>query len=279
MANSRYIGLRNVCQKVGGMFYTIVLVACGVLILLFLANHYVPKTRNDPFLDYDWSEKWSPYDKKARVGADCKPIYTIQRKMGQISTWIWVVPKTCEQGLPHTRSIDVIAMPISLPKARVPEILEHEKIHLLQRQMPDSWARFYKIKWDYELYGAPPAGMPAELQTMIRANPDTASAPWCCWRKRWWPVPIYQSSTNLSLRNAIVKWWDQETMNIESRPPDAWQKFFGSHIHQSEHPHEITAEYLSGPLFNGAMPANPSEAMLRLRAGWTEADPMYPTVV
>jgi len=260
------------------MLGTLIIVGAIIIVLLVIAEKWTPRTRNEPFFDHDWSNKWSEYDAKAREGADCKPIYRIQRKMGQISTWVWVVPKTCEQGLPHTRAADVIAMPINLPKSRIPSIMEHEKIHLLQRRMPDSWARFYRQKWDYDLYREPPVGMPKDLIKMIRANPDTATDPWCCWRKRWWPVPVYKSISDLSLGGSVVKWWDQNTLKIVAAPPDEWKTFFGSDIHQSEHPHEISAEYLSGPMFNGIMPLLPSEAMVRLRTAWTEEDPLFPTI-
>jgi len=260
------------------IFFYISIIVVIVFIILLIAAQYGPKTRNEPFYDYDWSANWSQYDKKARKGADCKPLYKIQRKLGIISSWIWVVPKTCEQGLPHTRAIDVIAMPENLPESRFAEILAHEKIHLLQRRMPESWAKFYRIRWDYDIYTEAPVGIPEDLKTMIRANPDTADHPWCCWRKRWWPVPVYRDITSLSLGRSIVKWWDQETGSVESNPPDTWTTFFGEHIHQAEHPHEISAEYLSGPMINGAMPTRPSEAMVRLRKGWIDEDTLFPVV-
>jgi hypothetical protein len=259
------------------MFYGSIFCIISFIFLL-IASEYGPKTCNEPFYNYDWSTNWSKYDKQARAGADCNPVYRIQRKMGTISTWIWIMPKSCEQGLPHTRSIDVIAMPENLPESKIAEILDHEKIHLLQRRMPESWARFYRIKWDYDLYNEPPIGMPDNLKTMIRANPDTAASPWCCWRKRWWPVPVYKLGAKLSLGNSQVKWWDQQKGTVTSNPPDAWTEFFGVHIHQAEHPHEITAEYLSGPLANGAIPANASTAMVRLHKSWIGDDPLFPTV-
>ena len=148
------------------IFYVSLFCIIG-FIILFVAAQYGPKTQNEPFYNYDWSANWSTYDKKARDGADCKPIYKIQRKMGEISSWIWIMPKSCEQGLQHTRATDVIAIPENLPKSRFKEILDHEKIHLLQRRMPESWARFYRIKWDYDLYNTPPIGIPDNLKTMI----------------------------------------------------------------------------------------------------------------
>jgi hypothetical protein len=120
----------------------------------------------------------------------------------------------------------------------------HEKVHLLQRLMPWQWARFYRIAWNYEIYSEPPVGIPSELIKMRRSNPDTASLPYACWNSRWWSVPVYNSETDLSLKNASVKWWDQMTNIIHMRPPDDWTAFFGD-VNQEEHPHEISAEYLA----------------------------------
>jgi len=260
------------------IFFYLAIFCIIAFIILLVAAQYGPKTRHEPFYDYDWSANWSSYDKKAREKADCKPIYKIQRRLGAISSWIWIMPKSCEQGLPHTRANDVIAIPENLPESRFADILAHEKIHLLQRRMPESWARFYRIKWDYDLYNAPPIGVPDDLKTLIRANPDTNIEPWCCWRKRWWPVPIYKDTTKLSLSGAGVKWWDQQNNTVSSKPPEAWTKFFGADIHQAEHPHEITAEYLSGPMANGTVPDDASEAMLRLHKSWSGNDSLFPTV-
>lgn len=253
----------------------IFVLAIGLIVFIGLAYYAVNLT--DTFYNYDWSHGWTDLDKKARSGADCSPLVKIQRKMGNTTTWIWTVPNTCEQGLPHTRSIDVIAIPEQFPHEHLPMTLEHEKIHLLQRQMPDSWARFYKLAWDYDLYTSPPRGMPSELIELRRSNPDTADTPWCCWNSRWWSVPVYKSRTNLSLKDAPIRWWDQTTMTLHAHPPEDWIRFFGSSIHQNEHPHEITAEYLAGPLRNGGIPSGAPEGMMRLRTAWTE-DSLYPSI-
>jgi hypothetical protein len=219
-----------------------------IFIILYVVAQFVMPQQTDAFFDYDWSEVWTDLDKKARAGADCKPITTVHRKMGQISPYIWIVPDSCEQGLPHTRSTDVIAIPKSFPKSRLAVTIEHEKIHLYQRLAPDSWKKFYRIKWNYEIYKEPPVGMPQKLITMRRSNPDTAAAPWACWNKIHWSVPVYRSENDLSLSGAAVMWWNSSDSTINPHPPDTWTTFFGDDIHQNEHPHEMAAEFLSGPL-------------------------------
>ena len=243
--------------------YIVVLLFVVVLAYLFSGPY------EDRFYDYDWSSSWSELDRKARADAVCTPITTIYRKMGPISAYIWIVPDSCEQGLPHTRSIDVIAIPKSYPQDRLATTLEHEKIHLFQRMHPGAWRLFYRKGWNYELYTEPPAGMPSSLVKMRRANPDTADAPWICWRGDYWAVPIYQSATDLSLRKAPVKWWRASDLSVSNKPPDDWLAFFGDDVHQHEHPHEISAEYLC------AEEEPQTEAFRVLKNAWLE---MYPQI-
>ena len=266
------------------------ILALGVGIIAFLtlfivAHFVVPDNKKEKYYDYDWSAGWSTLDAKARTGADCKPITTIHRKMGQVSPYIWIVPDSCEQGLPHTRSVDVIAIPKSFPKERLEFTLGHEKIHLLQRAMPDSWRKFYRLKWGYEIYKEAPVGMPENLVKMRRANPDTADAPWACWRSRYWPVPVYKDVNNLSLSKAVIKWFNSSDLSITSQPPEEWLYFFGKDVFQVEHPHEISAEYLAGPLRRNPncddlveeMPDDAPPAMRALDEAW-RYDEMFPLV-
>jgi len=257
------------------------LVTIIILTLFIVAQFVIPTNFKEKFLDVDWSACWAKYDAAARANADCKPLVVINRKMGKVSPFVWIVPDSCEQGLPHTRAVDIIAIPKSLPKQRLAHTLEHEKIHLFQRANPSGWAKFYRIKWRYELYTKPPVGMPSELITMRRSNPDTADSPWCCWMNLYWPVPVYQSPHKLSLSNAIVKWWNQNDGSVTSTPEE-WLNFFGTDIHQIEHPHEISAEWLAGPLYvnpndcNGEveLPPDASQALRLLKDAWEEEDMM-----
>lgn len=251
-----------------------------VTILSMLCLYYykpIYNKDNEPYFDYNWSSKWSFYDKEARKDADCKPINKIHMKLGSVSTWVWFVPNSCEQGLPHTRGADVIAIPENFPHHKLPPLLDHERVHLLQRMMPDSWALFYKLKWAYTIYSLPPIGMPERLVKLLRANPDTNDAPYACWRSRWWSVPVYISENMLSLKEAPIKWWDQETHKVSDSAPEEWIKFFGKDIHQCEHPHELTAEYLSGPLRLGKRPLVMPEGMRLLAEAWSK-DSLAPQI-
>jgi hypothetical protein len=43
-------------------------------------------------------------------------------------------------------------------------------------------------------------------------------------------------------------WWNQGNDTISYEPPDEWIVFFGNDVQQPEHPHEMSAEFLAGPL-------------------------------
>ena len=251
------------------------LIFLGILTFSIFLYYYKLPENKEAYFDYDWSHKWSIYDREARKNADCKPINKIHMKLGPVSTWVWIVPKSCEQGLPHTRGVDVVAIPENFPKDKLPPVLDHEHIHLLQRMMPESWAKFYRLKWDYTIYNDAPFGMPSELTRLRRANPDTADTPYVCWRSRYWSVAVYPAIDKLKLKDAVVKWWDEKTGLIRDTAPDEWFSFFGDHINQSEHPHELSAEFLSGPLRMGARPSEMSPGLKALGDAW-KLNAFYP---
>jgi hypothetical protein len=92
-------------------------------------------------------------------------------------------------------------------------------------------------------------------------------------------VPVYLNEHQLSLSKAAIRWWDQEKNVVDKTAPDDWRAFFGLDIHQGEHPHELTAEFLSGPLKKGLLPEHASEALVRLRKAWDyKTDPQFPSI-
>jgi hypothetical protein len=204
----------------------------------------------DKSINTDWSKYWNVLDHKARKNQNCNPITRDYTKLGTIDTWIWVMPASCEIGMPHTRGVDIIAMPENHSKTRMPKTLEHEKIHLLQKRNPDKWKQFYSKYWNYEIYHTPPSGMPKELIEMKRANPDTAEEPYNCWKNNWWAIPVYRSVDDLNYRGSPVLWWDQSINETYHHPPKEWVDFFGKDVAQAEHPHEISAVYIANWLFD-----------------------------
>ena len=189
--------------------------------------------------DLPWIASWSAADKAAREGHNCAVKFTTK---GENGTTIITTSRSCEAGLPHTRAGDRIIIPDSVPEALKAEILEHEMYHILQKRDPQKWARFYANSWNFEMYKEP-VGIPDHLVKARRGNPDTWQAPWCCWRSRYWPIPIYTNLAAPSLLNARTVWWDAWTNKRLDSEPEEWLEFFGS-VAQPEHPHEISAVLL-----------------------------------
>ena len=240
-----------------------------IIIILFLTLFYLYNcimTIENFEDDTVWSDNWTRLDFEARKDDDCKPIKKEYKKLGAIESWIWTLPTSCENGMPHTRAFNIIAIPDGFPESRLSKTIEHEKIHLHQRREPDAWKKFYKTYWNYEIFKDAPLSMPLELTDMKRANPDTNDAPFACWKGKWWSVPVYKSSTDLKFRNCPVLWWNSNTNKIHSEPPDDWLSFFGQKVSQAEHPHEISAVYIANLLFDN--PDNSVKGMDILNKKW-----------
>ena len=226
---------------------------------------YVPKVDDDP-RDLPWIASWSPLDKEARRGHNCTPTYT---EAGPSKTTLVTTSKSCESGLPHTRAGDRIVIPDNVSMPDREEVIRHELIHVYQARNPDLWRDFYSKQWAFELFTHPPKDMPASIVTAKRGNPDTFRTPWSCWKGRWWPAAIYNSTTNPTLRNATTVWWDSWKNEISKKAPTEWAAFFGPQS-QDEHPHELAAVIITAE-------DTGYEAGRRLLAWWeATATRLYP---
>lgn len=152
-----------------------------------------------------------------------------------------IVDPACQEGLPHTTDSHTIRMTETVwNSTRRNAVLIHERIHLDQKRQPQEWEAFYKREWGYTVSATPPVSLPNQL----RPNPDTAAKPWALWRSRW----LFFPEAAGALKDAPVRVWDTHHA-VESSPPPEWIAFFcGSHgcPHQYEHPHEISAEMITG---------------------------------
>ena len=187
--------------------------------------------------DLPWIASWTQADRFARQGHNCS-IKHIQKGRDNVS--IITTSKSCEGGMPHTRTGDRILIPDSIPDPLRAEIIAHEYIHIYQTRNPTDWSDFYHRSWSFELFSASPTGMPTSIIGAKRSNPDTFTVPWSCWMGRYWPVAVYTDPQNPTLRNSKTIWWDQWKNAILTEPPQSWTDFFGNPS-QNEHPHEIAA--------------------------------------
>lgn len=164
---------------------------------------------------------------------------TVLEKQSWNGVTIEIVGNACSEGLPHTRDVSTIIMPLDTwNSTHRDETLRHELVHIRQRQNPEAWYEFYEKAWNYRRSHLPPELDPRT----IRPNPDTADSPYMLWADRYMFLPIY--GTDKTLRNAIVKVYDIQLRTFVPVPPE-WTAFFSDSVRQYEHPHEISAEYLT----------------------------------
>jgi hypothetical protein len=225
-------------------YILIILILLTIIYLLNYLSFNVECFEEKDNENLSWSKTWNKHDFKARVGANCNPIKKEKRQFRNLDVFVWTVPSSCENGLPHTRYKDVIAMPQGHSSNRYEKTIQHELVHISQRNFPKEWEDFYNEEWDYELFNEPPKQLPNEIIEKLRANPDTNNKPWTRWNKRWWTIPVYSNLENPTLMGASILWFDEETRNIINDPPKDWVSFFGQGISQDEHPNEISAVLL-----------------------------------
>lgn len=159
---------------------------------------------------------------------------------------IQIVDEQCKEGMPHTTDANTIRMSRkTYDSQRVESVLVHERIHLSQKRDPQAWKDFYAKYWNYEISKTPPTELPDIYIRSLRPNPDTSDTPWAIWEKRY---VFFPNSSQGKLRDAKVIVWDIVT-NKEVPIPTRWKEFFcnsdGECPSQYEHPHEITAEFIT----------------------------------
>jgi hypothetical protein len=149
-------------------------------------------------------------------------------------------------GLPHTRGKTGIALPVFLLWDPSEKTLDHELVHLSQKQFSDRWWSWYKIYWKFR-----PAkddeflSIPIKWRSRRRMNPDTLGTPYTIWSDRYIPLSIFSSETDPDLRNCKRGFWDLKMSQWTWEEPSGWIKTFGTGFND-EHPNEIAAHWLDG---------------------------------
>jgi len=184
---------------------------------------------------YGVYKTWSPRD-------NCKVLSTQVLEDG---THIEIVNDECKEGLPHTTTRDTVRMKQGLrDSSRFEETMVHERVHLDQKTRPEYWKELIKKVWSYDISKKPPPGLPSEWVALRRPNPDTDGEPWATWRGRYVFFAAYGDDKRLS--TATTRVWDLETSRLVETPPE-WRAQFchDGCPHQSEHPYEIAAEFIT----------------------------------
>lgn len=191
-------------------------------------------------------------------------ICIIEERIKTSNGIIEIVNKECQEGLPHTTDANTIRLPRSIyESSHRKDVLIHERVHLDQKRNRSEWLDFYKTYWNYSVSPYPPNSIPIHYISSLRPNPDTSDSPWVTWNDRYVFFPT--SSSNKKLKDAKVIIWDLK-QNKTTDIPREWKQMFCSTKsacpYQYEHPHEISAEFLTN--------ANTSLAGLQLRDWYSD---------
>ena len=151
-----------------------------------------------------------------------------------------------DAGLPHTRGLRGIALPVFLLWQPDNKTIQHEIVHLSQKQFPQRWWAWYKAVWDFR-----PAleeefmGIPLRWRSRRRINPDTLGTPYTIWINRWIPLSVFVNEAEPDLRYCKRGFWDCKLSQWTWEAPSGWSRTFGSGFND-EHPNEIAAHWIDG---------------------------------
>lgn len=182
-----------------------------------------------------------PVNRRAREGL---AYGSVQEKTQPwlLGTEIVTMYPTAEAGLPHTRPPNLICIPNYYPESHLTKTLNHELIHIDQRQRRYKWeAWFEKEGWSPVSADTIP---PRWLQR-CRLNPDTVDSRFWAWKNRYIPLPLYEREDRPNLRQVVIHWWDQQTGIKLAEAPRSFQERYGSSPSQPEHPRELAAVELA----------------------------------
>jgi hypothetical protein len=187
----------------------------------------------------EWNK--SLLNRKARQGLLYEPFFS-QETPGPGDSVLITMHPTAEAGLPHTRPPNLICIPAYYPENRLDNLIRHELIHIDQRKRPGVWReRFLREGWS----PVSDNNIPDIYKERIRLNPDTLHDGYWAWKGVYVPLPLFERTDKPDLRQTQIRWWNRETGSLLAEPPMSFQKVFGYHHPQAEHPREISAVLLA----------------------------------
>jgi len=149
-----------------------------------------------------------------------------------------------DAGLPHTRGKTGIALPVYLLWNPSETTLDHELVHLSQKQFSERWLQWYKIYWNFRLAKDEEfLSIPVKWRSRRRINPDTLGNPYMVWSDRYIPLSVFLSETDPDLRKCQRGFWDLKMSQWTWEEPPGWVRTFGFGFND-EHPNEIAAHWL-----------------------------------
>ena len=151
-------------------------------------------------------------------------------------------------GLPHTRGLRGIALPIFLlwVSDNAEKTIRHEFVHLSQKQFPERWWAWYQREWKFRKCTPDEfMSIPEKWRARRRINPDTLGSPYTIWKDRYIPLSVFLSDVTPDLKECKRGFWDMQMSQWTWEPPPDWIATFGTGFND-EHPNEIAAHWLDG---------------------------------
>jgi hypothetical protein len=166
----------------------------------------------------------------------------IQQTLGN-KYHIIIMNPSADGGLPHTRAPNIICIPAHFPKERLQETLQHEMIHIDQRENAERWReQLLQQGWVPLTEWEAISKIPKEYIRRCRLNPDTIACRFQAWEGRYVPLPLFVREDKPSLRETTVRWYDLKEEKLHLDPPQSFVKRYGNVSSSSqEHPFELWA--------------------------------------
>ena len=150
-----------------------------------------------------------------------------------------IMTPSADGGMPHTRAPNIICLPAYFPLSQLSETMDHELVHISQRQNSVEWRRRALGEgWqEVAVYN-----LPAHYIARCRFNPDTFDSRFWAWEGRHVPLPLFTREDKPELRDITVRWWDMEEERLNPHPPTSFVRRYGNLAPSSaEHPYELWA--------------------------------------
>lgn len=152
-----------------------------------------------------------------------------------------ILNPSADGGMPHTRGTNIICLPayIRENESLLKETIQHELIHIDQKQRPEFWQnKLLEEGWLLNVGHA----LPFEVKERCRINPDTLQFRFPAWEGRYVPLPYFEREDKPTLRDIRIQWWDTEDEIIKINPPRSYIRKYGNQNSSSmEHPFELYA--------------------------------------
>jgi hypothetical protein len=151
-----------------------------------------------------------------------------------------------DAGLPHTRGLTGIALPVFLLWEPSAKTIQHEIVHLSQKQNKERWWSFYRGQWSFREATADEfTSIPERWRRRRRINPDTMGSPYTVWKDRYIPLSVFSSDITPDLKSCKRGFWDLRMSQWTWETPPGWTEMFGKGFND-EHPNEIAAHWIDG---------------------------------